>query len=358
VEVELASDGRDGPLGKEAQEHADFFSEGYAAQEELAGRKKPVKPSGGQKWPSWWRNPLFWLALIVLMVWVVFGTNAAQWPWDTSEPTAPTEEPSATASTGATVTGQGTPSSDSDPDVEGDPPPPVDEDDAAYAPIEVHVDVGAENTAVSDQYVSSFFQLWPAPKAEGDLPPLATPHLSGGTFDIAFDFEAMTVSGSFDLTYERNDDEEQLCKESPETFSGTARGAFKDFPIRKAETSKKPPSDWGLPVEDWLPMEADGWYVGGSFPVELAMSGVAVMGCATLDGVTTYGETPFNETEPIESWMTMTVDVHRNQGADHKTVAWVALSTNTDEASAVKPYWDHSFAWSQVFERPIPDPLG
>lgn len=99
----MASDGRDGPLGKEAQEHADFFSEGYAAQEELAGRKKPVKPSGGRKWPSWWRNPLFWLALIVLMVWVVFGTNAAQWPWDTSEPAAPTEEPSTTVSTTSPV---------------------------------------------------------------------------------------------------------------------------------------------------------------------------------------------------------------------------------------------------------------
>jgi hypothetical protein len=99
VEVELASDGRDRPLSKEVQEHADFFSESYAAQEELAGRKKPEKPSGERKWPSWWRNPLFWLALIVLMVWVVFGTNAAQWPWDTSEPAAPTDEPSTTVST-------------------------------------------------------------------------------------------------------------------------------------------------------------------------------------------------------------------------------------------------------------------
>ena len=262
------------------------------------------------------------------------------------------------ARTGATVAVQGTPSSDSDSDVGGDTPPTDDEDDVAYLPIGVHVDVGAEDTAVSDQYVSSYFQLWPAPEAEGDLPPLATPKLSGGTFEIAFDFEAMTVSGSFDLAYERGDVVELLCKGSPEAFSGTARGTFKDLPIRKAETSETPPSDWGLPAEDWWPMEADGWYVGGSFPVELAMSGVVVMSCASLDGGTIYNETPFDETATIMSWMKMTVDVHRDQGADHKTVAFVELYTTTNEAFTVKPYWDHSFAWSEVFERPIPDPLG
>ena len=282
------------------------------------------------------------------------GTESAVTDQDagSSEPTSGTEEPS------ATVTGQGSPSSDSDLGVEGDPSPPAEGDGVAYAPIEVHVDVGAEDTEVSDQYVSSFFQIWPAPKTEGDLPPLATPHLSGGTFDIVLDFEAMTVSGSYDLAYERDGNEETLCLGSPEAFSGTARGTFENLPIRKAVTSETPPSDWGLPVEDWWPMEADGWYVGGSFPVELAMSGVAVVGCATLDGVTTYGEVPFDETATITSWMKMTIDVHRDQGVDHKTVAWVALSTNTNEAFTVKPYWDHSFAWSQVFEHPIPDPLG
>ena len=160
-------------------------------------------------------------------------------------------ETPAASSTGATVTVQGTPSSDSDPDVEGDPAPPANEDDAAYAPIKVHVDVGAEDTAVSDQYVSSFYQLWPAPEAEGDVPPLATPSLSGGTFDVAFDFEAMTVSGGFDFAYERGDEEELLCKGSPEAFSGTARGTFEDLPMG--------------------PMEANGWYVEESFQVELAM---------------------------------------------------------------------------------------
>ena len=343
MEVELASDDGDQFRSEETQKHADFISGVYDAQEELAGRKKPEKPSGGRKWSRWWRNPLFWLALITLVVWLLFGTNAAQWPWDNS---------------GATVTGQGAPSSGSAPDVEVDPPPPADEEDTAYAPIEVHVDVGAEDTAVSDQHVSSFYQLWPAPKTEGDLPPLATPHLTGGTFDIAFDFEAMTVSGSFDLAYERDDDEETLCLGSPEAFSGTARGTFEDLPIREAVTSRTPPADWGLPAEDWWPMEEDGWYVGGSFPVELAMSGVAVMGCVSMDDVTTYGETPFDETATLTSWLEMTVDVHRNQGADHKTVAWVELSTTTNEVFTVKPYWDHSFAWSQVFERPIPDPLG
>jgi hypothetical protein len=230
--------------------------------------------------------------------------------------------------------------------------------DVAYAPIGVHVDVGAEDTAVADQYVDSFFQLWPAPEAEGDVPPLATPRLSGGTFDIAFDFEAMTVSGSFDLAYERGDVEELLCKGSPEAFSGTARGIFKDLPIRKAETSETPPSDWGLPAEDWWPMEADGWYVGGSFPVELAMSGVVVMSCGLSDDGTTYNETPFDLAATFTSWMKMTVDMARNQGADHKTLAFVNLHTNTNESSTAKPYWRHSFTWSQTIERPIPDPLG
>ena len=343
MEVELASNGGDQFRSEETQKLDDFVRGVHDAQEELAGRKKPEKPSGGRKWPRWLRNPLFWLALIMLVVLAVFGTNAAKWPWDNSS---------------SAVSGQGTPSGGSDLDVAGDPPPPTDEDVEAYAPIEAHVDAGAADTAVSDQHVSSFYQLWPEPKTADDLPPLATPRLSGGTFDIAFDFEAMTVSGSIDLAYERDDDEETLCLGSPEEFSGTARGTFEDLPIRKAETSETPPSDWGLPAEDWWPMEADGWYVGGSFPVELAMSGIAVMGCASLNGVTTYDETPFSEVATITSWMKMTIDVHRDQGVDHKTVTWVDLSTRTNEAFTVKPYWDHSFSWSQVFERPIPDPLG
>jgi hypothetical protein len=97
VEVELASDGRDRSLSKKTQEHADFFSEAYAVQEELAGREKPKKPSGGRKWPRWWRNPLFWLALILLAVWLLFATNAAQWPWKNSDAAAPADEPSTTS---------------------------------------------------------------------------------------------------------------------------------------------------------------------------------------------------------------------------------------------------------------------
>ncbi len=88
------------------------------------------------------------------------------------------------------------------------------------------------------------------------------------------------------------------------------------------------------------------------------MSGVAVMSCRLSDDGTTHDETPFNEIATIMSWMKTTVDLARNQGADHKTVAFVNPYTTANEASTVKPYWDHSVTWSQVFERPIPDPLG
>ena len=70
--------------------------------------------------------------------------------------------------------GQGSPSSGSFEDVPiieaiTSESPPADEDDEACPPIEVHVDVGAKDTAVSDQHVSSFYQIWPTPKTEGDL---------------------------------------------------------------------------------------------------------------------------------------------------------------------------------------------
>jgi len=243
-------------------------------------------------------------------------------------------------------------------DVEGDSPPPNDED-AAFAPMEFHVDVGDTDAAVSDTHVSSFFQLWPEPKTENALPPLATPRLTGGTLDIAFDFEEMTVSGFLDFAYERDDEsEEMLCAGSPESFSGTARGSFEGLAIREAVTSETPPSDWGLPAEDWFPMDADGWYVGGSFPVELEMSGVAVMGCVTLDDNITYDETPFDETAVLTSWMKMTIDMWRDQGPDHKTVAFVNVYSTTNEPVDVMPYWEHSFTWDHIIERPIPDPLG
>jgi len=85
VEVNLASDDRDRPLSKEAEEYDDLIRETHAAQEELAGRRKADKPSGGRKWPSGWKNPVYWLALVLLMVWMVFATNAARWPWDDSD---------------------------------------------------------------------------------------------------------------------------------------------------------------------------------------------------------------------------------------------------------------------------------
>ena len=88
------------------------------------------------------------------------------------------------------------------------------------------------------------------------------------------------------------------------------------------------------------------------------MSGVAVMSCRLSDDGTTHNETPFNEIATIMSWMKMTVDVHRNQGADHKTLAFVNLHTTTNESSTAEPHWDHSVTWSHIIERPIPDPLG
>ena len=235
-----------------------------------------------------------------------------------------------------------------------------DEDDEAYAPIEVHVDVGDKDTAVSDRHVSSFYQIWPTPKTEGDdLPALATPHLSGGTFDVTYDFEAMTVSGSFDVTYERNTEEDAraLCSDSPEAFSGTASGSFDDLPIIEAITSDSPPPDWGLPPEDWFPGDEGDWYIGGSFPVELVMSGVAVVGCITSNGVTTYGKVPFNESATLTAWMRSSIDVARNQGPDHETHAFLNMVAETNESRDSSPFWDFSIALSHFAERPVPDPL-
>ncbi len=128
--------------------------------------------------------------------------------------------------------------------------------------------------------------------------------------------------------------------------------------IIEAITSESPPPNWGLPPEDWWPGDEGDWYIGGSFPVELAMSGVAVMGCASLDDVITYGETPFSESATVTAWMRSRIGVAKNQGADHKTLAFVTLHTTTNESSTLKPYSRHSFNWFQTIERPIPDPPG
>jgi hypothetical protein len=44
------------------------------------------------------------LALIALTVWLLFGTNAAQWPWENSDAAAPSDEPSVAASTTPSTT--------------------------------------------------------------------------------------------------------------------------------------------------------------------------------------------------------------------------------------------------------------
>ena len=88
------------------------------------------------------------------------------------------------------------------------------------------------------------------------------------------------------------------------------------------------------------------------------MSGVVVMSCRLADDGTTNNVTPVTDVATIMSSMKITVDLHRDQGADHKTVAFVNLYTTTNESSTAKPYWRHSFTWSQTIERLIPDPLG
>ena len=230
-------------------------------------------------------------------------------------------------------------------------------DPSVTAPVEVHVDVGATDTAVSDQHVSSWYQIWLEPATEGDVPPFATPMLTGGVFDIAYDFEAMTVSGSFDLAYERDDEKETLCLGSPEAFSGTASGSFADLPIIEAITTEAPPADWGLPAEDWWPEEEGDWHIGGSFPVDLSMSGVIVMGCAEYDEVTTYFETPFSEAATVTVWMTSGIDVNRNQGPDHVTNGFLHIHATTNEPRDSNPFWDFSITWSHLAERPVPDPM-
>ena len=47
-----------------------------------------------------------------------------------------------------------------------------------------------------------------------------------------------------------------------------------DLPIIPAPTSAEPPPGWGLSEDDWYPCREGGWYAGGTFPLELAMSGI------------------------------------------------------------------------------------
>jgi hypothetical protein len=351
LEVELASDGGDQFRSEETQKHADFFRDAYAAQEELAGRKKPEKPSGGRKWSRWWRNPLVWLAL-VLIVLLLFSTSVAQWPWENSR---------------ATVTGQGSPSSGSDPDVEGDPPPPADEESEAegtgsdgdpYAPLAYHIDVAPEKMAGTEQGFGSFYQIWIDATEEGEMAHFATPGLTGGTLDISFDFAAMTVSGSFDLIYDQvPKGDESVCPGNPQAFSGTATGAFVDLPIVPAPTSETPPADRALSDEDWYPRDEGDWYVGGGFPVDLAMSGIIVMSCATYDGETSYAEWPFDEAATVTAWTDSSISFYRNQGPDHVTRTSINLVVTTVDGGDANPNWRYSFWWSDEPDRQIPDPL-
>lgn len=108
---------------------------------------------------------------------------------------APTPDPAAVAATEPDA-------GDSNDEVE-------DEAAATYAPIVIHADIG------DDDNVSSFYQVHP------DQGSLVTPRLSGGTFDMTLDFEAMTVSVSFDLAYERSEAEDidAKCVGSPDEVS-------------------------------------------------------------------------------------------------------------------------------------------
>ncbi|MBT6445452.1 MAG: hypothetical protein HOK58_10760 [Acidimicrobiaceae bacterium] len=64
----------------------------------------------------------------------------------------------------------------------------------------------------------------------------------------------VTMSGDLDLFYDRlpTDDEnyDRLCPGTPQTFYGTASGAFADLPIVPAPTSEEPPAGWGIADED------------------------------------------------------------------------------------------------------------
>lgn len=241
---------------------------------------------------------------------------------------------------------------------DGDSSGPPDGVQDAYAPITRHLEVGGAASESDEQYLTSHLQIWLEPEGEGEMSAVATPHLSGGAFDISYDFEAMTVSGGFHLTYERDPSETTLCEGSPESFTGTASGSFADLPIVEAVTTEQPPSDWGLPSEDWWPMEEGDWFIGGSFPVELEMNGVVVPSCVTLDGATTYNEVPINEAATVTAWINSSIGVWRNQGPDHTTIGFLKFFATTNEPWEPKPQWNFSIDWSQTLDRPVPDPLG
>ncbi len=141
--------------------------------------------------------------------------------------------------------------------------------------------------------------------------------------------------------------------------SGTARGSFDDLSIIEAITSESPPPNWGLPPEDWWPGDEGDWYIGGSFPVELAMSGVAVMGCASLDDVITYGETPFSESATVTAWMTHPGSAWpENQGPDHETHAFLTIIRDDERVSRLEAVLRTSRSPGLTSPSgPVPDPL-
>lgn len=227
-----------------------------------------------------------------------------------------------------------------------------------YAPLTYHIDVAPEKMAGTEQGFGSFYQIWIDATEEGEMAHFATPGLTGGTLDISFDFAAMTVSGSFDLIYDQvPKGDESVCAGSPEAFYGTARGAFVDLPIVPAPTSETPPADWALSDEDWYPRDEGDWYVGGGFPVDLAMSGIIVMSCATYDGETSYAEWPFDEAATVTAWTDSSISFYRNQGPDHVTRTSINLVVTTVDGGDANPNWRYSFWWSDEPDRQIPDPL-
>jgi hypothetical protein len=308
-------------------------------------------PSNGGKKRRPWKVTFLFLIFLMAAIGVLFAV-IFQPELFTSQ-----AEPLDASGTESTVTDQGPASSEPNSSTEGGDDPATPAEDVALDPISMHAEF-AELDAAAEQHLSSFFQIWLEPGQEGEVSPLATPQLVDGVFDITFNFVEMTVSGSFDLDYERDAGETGVCEGSPEEFSGRASGSFADLPIIEAITSEAPPSDWGLPPEDWWPGDEGNWYIGGSFPVSLEMSGVIVMACfESVDGTTSYSETPFSESATVTAWVNSGIDVWRDQGPEHTTEAYLDLNATTNEPRDSNPFWDFSTTWSHIAERPVPDPF-
>ena len=263
-----------------------------------------------------------------------------------------------------TVTNQGATSSEPTTDDAGDQ---AANSDVAYAPYVAQTEIAATDgdgdvivsgaAEGSTQSLSSSLRFILPAATDAAIPAIASPRLAGGTFNVSYDFEALTVSGDFRLAFEYRVWEDSLCPGSPQDYHGTVSGSFEDMPLVPTSTSNTAPENWGLPAEDWYPKEEGNWFVGGGVLIDLTMSGVVVPECRELDGTMTYVERPVDAVESLTAWMDSGVDIWRDQGPDQETLGALRIHMRTNEPPESDPFWDFELTWADIPYRPLPDPL-